>query len=143
MQQTQGKNESDFGNIDSQNRNDNEEESKKGHRRSKNDTEGRTYKCKQCGKSYLSYPALSNHCKKRHNTCNNGEFNTERARYNPLEASYFLKENRKLKITGTMLEKAQLQKHLEKIASSQCITTKSQNFKLMFSLFIACFFVSL
>ena len=39
MQQTQGKNESDFGNIDSQNRNDNEEESKKGHRRSKNDTE--------------------------------------------------------------------------------------------------------
>ena len=29
MQQTQGKNESDFGNIDSQNRNDNEEESKK------------------------------------------------------------------------------------------------------------------
>ena len=46
MQQTQGKNESDFGNIDSQNRNDNEEESKKGNRRSKNDTEGRTYKCK-------------------------------------------------------------------------------------------------
>ena len=38
----------------------------------------------------------------------------------------FLKENRKLKITGTMLEKAQLQKHLEKIASSQSITTKSQ-----------------
>ena len=29
MQQTKGKNESDFGNIDSQNRNDNEEESKK------------------------------------------------------------------------------------------------------------------
>ena len=95
MQQTKGKNESDFGNIDSQNRNDNEEESKKGHRRSKNDTEGRTYKCKQCGQSYLSYPALYTHCKTRHNTCNNGEFNTERARYNPLEASYFLKENRK------------------------------------------------
>ena len=61
MQQTKGKNESDFGNIDSQNRNDNEEESKKGHRRSKNDTEGRTYKCKQCGQSYLSYPALYTH----------------------------------------------------------------------------------
>ena len=29
MQQTKGKNESDFGNIESQNRNDNEEESKK------------------------------------------------------------------------------------------------------------------
>lgn len=37
-----------------------------------------------------------------------------------------MKENKKLKITGTMLEKAQLQKHLEKIASSQSITTKSQ-----------------
>ena len=107
MQQTPGKNESDFGNIDSQNKKENEEESKKGHRRSKNDTEGRTYKCSQCGKSYLSYPALYTHCKTKHNTCNtsgrgrgrpkkeNGEFNTERARYNPLEASYFLKENRK------------------------------------------------
>jgi len=37
-----------------------------------------------------------------------------------------LKENKKLKITGTMLEKAQLQNHLEKIASSHSITTKSQ-----------------
>ena len=37
-----------------------------------------------------------------------------------------MKENRKLKITGTMLEKSQLQKHLEKIASSYNITTKSQ-----------------
>lgn len=37
-----------------------------------------------------------------------------------------MKENKKLKITGTMLEKAQLQKHLEKIASSHSITTKSQ-----------------
>ena len=37
-----------------------------------------------------------------------------------------MKENRKLKITGTMLEKSQLQKHLEKIASSHNITTKSQ-----------------
>ena len=37
-----------------------------------------------------------------------------------------MKENKKLKITGTMLEKTQLQKHLEKIASSHSITTKSQ-----------------
>lgn len=49
---------------------ENEEESKKGHRRSKNDTEGRTYKCKLCGKSYLSYPALYTHSKQKHNTCN-------------------------------------------------------------------------
>ena len=46
------------------------EELKKGHRRSKNDTEGRTYKCKLCGKSYLSYPALYTHSKQKHNTCN-------------------------------------------------------------------------
>lgn len=71
MQQP-GKNDSEYGNMDSLNKieNDNEEESKKGHRRSKNDTEGRTYKCTQCGKSYLSYPALYTHCKTKHNTCN-------------------------------------------------------------------------
>lgn len=37
-----------------------------------------------------------------------------------------MKENRKLKITGTMLEKSQLEKHLEKIASSHNIIPKSQ-----------------
>ena len=37
-----------------------------------------------------------------------------------------MKENRKLKITGTMLEKKQLEKHLEKIASSHNTTSKSQ-----------------
>ena len=37
-----------------------------------------------------------------------------------------MKENRKLKITGTMLEKRQLEIHLEKIASSHNITQKSQ-----------------
>lgn len=37
-----------------------------------------------------------------------------------------MKENRKLKITGTMLEKSQLEKHLEKIASSHNIISKSQ-----------------
>jgi len=36
----------------------------------------------------------------------------------------FLKENQKLKITGTMLEKSQLEKHLEKIASSHNTTSK-------------------
>lgn len=47
-----------------------EEESRKSHRRSKNDVEGRTYSCKHCDKSYLSYPALYTHCKQKHNTCN-------------------------------------------------------------------------
>ena len=37
-----------------------------------------------------------------------------------------MKENQKLKITGTMLEKSQLEKHLEKIASSHNTTSKSQ-----------------
>ena len=37
-----------------------------------------------------------------------------------------MKENKKLKITGTMLEKSQLEKHLEKIASNHNTTTKSQ-----------------
>lgn len=37
-----------------------------------------------------------------------------------------MKESKKLKITGTMLEKSQLENHLEKIASSHNITTKSQ-----------------
>ena len=37
-----------------------------------------------------------------------------------------MKENQKLKITGTMLEKAQLEKHLEKIASSHNTTSKTE-----------------
>lgn len=37
-----------------------------------------------------------------------------------------MKESKKLKITGTMLEKSQLENHLEKIASSHNIISKSQ-----------------
>mmetsp|Transcript_7814 Transcript_7814/g.14984 ORF Transcript_7814/g.14984 Transcript_7814/m.14984 type:complete len:213 (-) Transcript_7814:303-941(-) len=37
----------------------------RGGRRSKNDPYGRVYKC-GCGKSYLSYPALYTHVKKKH-----------------------------------------------------------------------------
>jgi len=37
-----------------------------------------------------------------------------------------LKENKKLKITGTILEKNQLEKHLEKIAANHNTTSKSQ-----------------
>jgi len=32
-------------------------------RRSKNDNEGRDFKCKHCDKTYLSYPALYTHSK--------------------------------------------------------------------------------
>lgn len=42
-------------------------------RRSKNDAEGRSFKCSECGKSYLSQPALTNHKKSKHNYGVNGE----------------------------------------------------------------------
>ena len=89
---------------DSNSKNEYEEKRK---RRTKNDYFGRTFICKLCGKSYLSYPALYTHCKQKHNTFNssgrgrgrpkkeNGEIYSERLKYNPLDASYFLKENRK------------------------------------------------
>jgi hypothetical protein len=35
-------------------------------RRSKNDPEGRSFKCEECGKSYLSLPALTCHKKTKH-----------------------------------------------------------------------------
>jgi len=35
----------------------------KGKRRSKNDVEGRDFKCNYCVKTYLSYPALYTHIK--------------------------------------------------------------------------------
>ena len=38
-----------------------DEDNRKNHRRSKNDNEGRTYKCETCSKAYLSYPALYTH----------------------------------------------------------------------------------
>lgn len=40
--------------------------STKNKRRSKNDSQGRNYKCPQCDKSYLSYPALYTHKKQKH-----------------------------------------------------------------------------
>jgi uncharacterized C2H2 Zn-finger protein len=35
-------------------------------RRSKNEQDGRLFKCPDCGKSYLSQPALTNHKKSKH-----------------------------------------------------------------------------
>ena len=42
-------------------------------RRSKNEVEGRNFKCPNCGKSYLSAPALFNHRKNKHNYIIEGE----------------------------------------------------------------------
>ena len=42
-------------------------------RRSKNEIEGRDFKCPNCGKSYLSAPALFNHRKNKHNYIQEGE----------------------------------------------------------------------
>jgi len=42
----------------------------KGKRRSKNDNEGRVYKCSHCDKTYLSYPALYTHNKTKHPNIN-------------------------------------------------------------------------
>lgn len=41
-------------------------------RRSKNDPEGRSYKCEVCGKSYLSKPAVTQHLKTKHPDMLNG-----------------------------------------------------------------------
>lgn len=42
-------------------------------RRSKNDFEGRCFKCPECGKGYLSMPALNNHRKNKHDYGKYGE----------------------------------------------------------------------
>ena len=42
-------------------------------RRSKNDKQGRDFKCKYCEKTYLSYPALYTHMKQKHSKGPDGE----------------------------------------------------------------------
>lgn len=42
------------------------DEAQKNKRRSKNDPEGRSFKCDICGKSYLSKPAVTQHVKSKH-----------------------------------------------------------------------------
>ena len=96
-------------NLIEDNYNENSQEKKEDihRRRSKNDTEGRTFICQLCGKSYLSYPALYTHRKQKHNTnLSSGrgrgrpkkdisEQNIERIKFNPCGLSFFSKENRK------------------------------------------------
>ena len=83
-----------------------ENKKKKGTRRSKREAEGRNYVCKMCSKSYLSYPALYTHYKQKHNTNNSSgrgrgrpkkdqnEGENEKNSYNPINSSYFNKEER-------------------------------------------------
>ena len=49
---------------------------KKSKRRSKNDVDGRDFKCKYCDKTYLSYPALYTHMKQKHSKGPEGEMRT-------------------------------------------------------------------
>ncbi len=62
----------------------------------KSENEGRTFECKICNKSYLSYPALYTHCKKKNHINNSSgrgrgrpkkeglEMETEKTKYNPI-----------------------------------------------------------
>ena len=55
----------------------------KGKRRSKNETEGRNYKCNQCERTYLSYPALYTHIKTKHSTQGETPLTSGRGRGRP------------------------------------------------------------
>lgn len=100
-------------NISNENSEENDENKKKQiKRRSKHEAEGRNYICKICGKSYLSYPALYTHYKQKHNTNNssgrgrgrpkkdNNEGENEKNNFNPLNYTYFSKEERTGKISS-------------------------------------------
>jgi len=55
-------------------------------RRSKNDLDGRDYKCSFCTKTYLSYPALYTHMKTKHSKGSDGQhllLNSGRGRGRP------------------------------------------------------------
>ena len=79
---------------------------KQSKRRSKSEVEGRTFECKLCNKSYLSYPALYTHYKLKHNTNNSSgrgrgrpkkeqnENEVEKSKYNPINLTFFSKEER-------------------------------------------------
>lgn len=55
----------------------------KGKRRSKNEPEGRVHKCKQCDRTYLSYPALYTHIKTKHTAPGVGPLHSGRGRGRP------------------------------------------------------------
>ena len=75
-------------------------------RRSKSEIEGRTFSCEQCQKKYLSYPALYTHKKLKHEKNNEqnrkkgrpkknqNENIIEKNKYNPVNITFFAKEER-------------------------------------------------
>ena len=93
-------------NLDSKNKENEDEKNQFHKRRSKADVEGRNYICKIFKKSYLSYPALYTHCKLKHNTNNSSgrsrgrpkkeqnENELEKRKYNPINYTFFSKEER-------------------------------------------------
>jgi len=60
-----------------------EKQNSKVKRRSKNIMEGRSYKCKHCSKTYLSYPALYTHTKTKHKEINDHCLSNGRSRGRP------------------------------------------------------------
>ena len=88
------------------NQENNNEEHKKRKRATKKESDIRNFKCNQCDKSYLSYPALYTHCKQKHNTNNHSGRNRgrpkkeqneaalEKEMYDPLTNDFFQKEER-------------------------------------------------
>ena len=84
----------------------NGEEHKKRKRATKKESDIRNFKCPQCDKSYLSYPALYTHCKQKHNTNNHSGRNRGRPKkdpsdiasdkniYDPQTPEFFKKEER-------------------------------------------------
>ena len=85
---------------------ENKKSPKASKRRSKSEVEGRTFECKLCNKRYLSYPALYTHCKQKHKQNNSSgrgrgrpkkegiESEAEKNRFNPINQTYFSKEER-------------------------------------------------
>ena len=102
LQEKTNENESNFSNTKLSIKNENNDNIN--NRKNNNINLERTFICKLCGKIYSSYPALYNHRKQKHNSIktrergrprkNSGETNAEKLKYNPLDSSYFLKENR-------------------------------------------------
>ena len=88
------------------NQENNNEEHKKRKRATKKESDIRNFKCSQCDKSYLSYPALYTHCKQKHNTNNHSGRNRGRPKkeqnelvsdknlYDPMTPAFFQKEER-------------------------------------------------
>ena len=85
---------------------ENKKSPKASKRRSKSEVEGRTFECKLCNKRYLSYPALYTHCKQKHKQNNSSgrgrgrpkkegiESEAEKNKFNPINQTYFSKEER-------------------------------------------------